>query len=124
MAGRHPFKQTPRDTRAHKLIEHYLNNYGVDSGVKETIPMQDHHAANEGRLSVRRGARHFGGLSAAAWVIDQDGEQCIDECRDPRAPHALVFSLSSKERGRAHVYREAGGDPANLKYNPWARRQA
>lgn len=122
MPSRHPFKQTPRDTRAHGLIEWYLGKHGADSEYEQTMPMPDHHAANEGRLCVRRGARHFG-VSAAAWVIGQDGQPCADDCQAPQTPHALVFSLHSKERSRAYVARKAGGDPANLKYNPYARWQ-
>ena len=123
MPSRHPFKQTPRDTRAHGIIEWYLGEHGADSGYEHTTPAAGgHDAANEGRLCIRRGARHFG-LSAAAWVIGPDGQPCVYDCQDPQAPHALVFSLHSKERGRAYVGRETGGDPARLKYNPYARRQ-
>ena len=31
MTGRHPFKQTPRGTRSHAIIEHYLKNFGAGS---------------------------------------------------------------------------------------------
>jgi hypothetical protein len=118
---RHPFKQTPRDTRAHAVIEKYLSEHGADSGAQMTIPMPDHQAANEGRLSVNRGARHYD-VSASARVTDQDGEHCTYDCADPAAPHALVFALWSREGARAHVFRESGGRPENLRYNPWARR--
>lgn len=118
---RTPWKSQPRDTRAHGVIEKYLNEHGVDSGFEMRIPMQDHRSANEGRLSVRRGARHFG-PSAAAWVAGPGGEQCLEECPDPEAPHAVVFSLWSKNKGRGHVYVQAAGNPANLKYNPWSKR--
>lgn len=119
---RTPWKNQPRDTRAHGVIEKYLSEHRADSGTEMTIPMPDHRSANEGRLSVRRGARHFG-VSAAAWVTGQDREQCPGEdCPDPQAPHALVFALWSKDTARTHVFRETAGNPANLKFNPWSKR--
>jgi hypothetical protein len=123
---RHPFKQTPRDTRAHTLIEHHLNRYGLNTGDETAVRFEqdgydNHAAANQGRLSIRRGARHYD-VSAAARVTDQDGQQCVYDCADPAAPHALVFSLWSKDHGRAHVFRQSGGDPAALKYVPYGRR--
>jgi hypothetical protein len=121
MPPRHPFKQAPRDTSAHAVIEQYLDKRGIDSGFQETIPMASHRAANGGRLSIRRGARHFG-ISAAARVTDQAGEQCVDDCQDPDAPHALVFSLHSKATGRGYVFRQSGGRAENLKYNPHGPR--
>lgn len=117
--GRHPFKQTPRDQRAHSLIEWYLAEHGT--GYEHTIQLKSHDAANEGRLSLRRGGRHYG-VSVAAWV-SRDGERCAGDCPAPQDPHALVFSLHSKDEGRAHVARAAGGNADNLRWNPYARRQ-
>ncbi len=117
MPGRSPWKNQPRDTSAHVIIEKYLREHGADSEVKKVIPMPGHAAANQGRLSLNRGARHFG-VSPSAWVVDQDGRRCADGCPDPQAPHAVVFLLWSAASGRAHVYRQAGGNPDNLKYNP------
>jgi len=119
-AGRHPFKATPRDTRAHKLIEWYLGEYGTDSQHEHTVKIRAHDNANEARLSVRRGASHYG-VSAAAWVC-RDGEQCAGDCPDPDAVHDLTFSLHSKGEARRHVARQAGGNSGNLKYNPFAKR--
>jgi len=107
--GRHPFKAQPPDTRAHGIIEHYLRTfeYGHE-WVMDIFPSHD--AANEGRLSARRGARAYG-VSCAAWVVDNsDGSA------------RLHMRLFDKESGRDHVTRKAGGDPRNLKYNPYASR--
>jgi hypothetical protein len=109
MGARHPFKSQPRDERAHAVIEHYVARHGVDSGHELPIDFPDHYAANEGRLSVRRGARHYG-IRCAAWVTDHEDGTAV-----------MTFQLWSPERARQHVYKQAAGDPKRLKYNPYAR---
>jgi len=120
--GRHPFKQQERDTRAHGIIERYLGQHGTGNGHIQTIAgFAGHTAANQGRLSINRGARHYG-LSPAAWVTDQHGDPCYRDCADPAAPHKVQFRLNDRDQARQHVFREAAGDPSRLKYNPYAPR--
>ena len=120
--SRHPFKQQPRDTSAHRLLEYVLNQGYLDSGEDFVLGgTLTHESANEARLSVRRGARHFG-LSCAARVIGPDGEQCTYDCPDPSAAHTIAFQLYSKNTARRYVTQQAGGDHTKLKYNPYGRR--
>ena len=42
-----------------------------------------------------------------------------DTRADPAAPHYTRFRLWPKNEARTHIFRQTGGDPANLKYNPW-----
>lgn len=119
---RHPFKQQPRDTRAHGLLESVLDQGYLDSGRDYVLEgTLTHEGANEARLSVRRGARHFG-VSCAAWVVGPDGEQCTYDCPDPAAGHTLAFQLYNKEAAAQYLARQTGGDPSKLKYNPYGRR--
>jgi len=111
---RTPWKAQDRDERAHELIEHILDTYGL--GHELAIPMAHHHAANAGRLSVRSAARHYG-LSCATWVSSATSPRCVD-CPDENTPHVLHIRLYSKEEGRQFVIEQTGGDPGRLKYNP------
>jgi hypothetical protein len=120
MPSRHAGKPLPKaDTRADPVIQHALDQGYLDSGEPFTVPgMPDHQSANEGRLSVNRAARRRN-LSPGAWVADQDGNPCYQDCQNPDAPHLVKFRLWSKNAARTHVFRETGGDPGKLKYNPW-----
>jgi hypothetical protein len=125
MPPRHPFKQTPRDTRCDPVIEWYLNTYGLDSGTECRDTFQGHDAADDIRLSLRRAGNHYG-VSVAAWVTNQDGESCWEDCQDPASPHITHFKVHSKEHGRAHVA-DQGNQPGgigNWRYNPYLRGQA
>lgn len=111
----------PRDERAHPVVKDALDKGYLDTGADYRIPgFGSHDAANEARLSVQRAQAHLG-FGMAARVTDQDGMPCWKDCRDPSAPHEVTFKLWSKDKARGHVFRESGGDPANLKYNPWKR---
>jgi hypothetical protein len=122
-SSRRPWKQIPRDIRGHRIIEEYLRDHGADSEYQRPVQLPSHRSANEGRLTIRRGATHYG-VSAAAWV-SLDGQRCADDddCQDPQAEHLLTFVLYSKARAQRHVAGQAKGEPAGLKYNPYARRQ-
>jgi hypothetical protein len=114
------------DTSADPVVEDALAKGYLGTGQVYSIPgFTTHDAANNGRLSVSRAVRRRN-LSAGIWVADQDGQQCYTACQDPSAPHSVHFRLWSKDEARAHVFQQTGGDPANLKYNPWerGRRQA
>jgi hypothetical protein len=76
--------------------------------------------ANEVRLSVGRAATHLG-VSDACWVVDQAGNPCQRDCQAPGAPHGIRLRLHSKNAAREYVTRQSGGDPANLRYNPFQR---
>ena len=112
-----------RDEHAHKLIKHALAQGYLDSGA--VYPVDDfpsHEIANHARLSLNRGGHHLN-VATPSWVVDQDGNPCYKACMNPDAPHGLRFRLHSKISARAHVIRESGGDPASLKYNPFARAE-
>jgi len=122
VSSRSPWKSQPRDTRAHRLIERYLEGPGADSKYQKTLKIRTHDAANDSRLSVRRGAMHYG-VSAAVWVQGPDGAQCrASDCPDPEGIHSVIFSLHTKAAARRHVAKQTGGDPAKLVYNPFRSR--
>lgn len=81
-----------------------------------------HGVANLARLSVKRAGEHLG-VSAAPWVVDGDGLHCPGPCKDPNGPHGVRFRLYTKESARRHVLAATGGDPAKLRYNPFAKAQ-
>ena len=116
------------DTRADPIIEDALAKNYLESDEAYSLAMPSHELANTARRLIGNAARRRN-LSAPAWVTDQDGQQCLDgwkgapPCADPEAPHYMQFKLWSKDKGRTHVFRATGGDPANLKYNPWQRNR-
>ena len=120
MPGGHPNARHPADTRADPIVAKLVADGYLNSGEAFDIPMPTHDAANEGRLSFNRSARRQN-LSPGAWVADQAGEPCRHDCADPEAPHYLRVKLWAKDKGRGHIFRQSGGDPGKLKYNPWAR---
>lgn len=123
MAGRHPRQLIPADTRADPVIDDALAKGYLESGGVYTIPgFATHAAANAGRISVSRSARRKN-ISAAAWVTDEAGTQCYKDCIDPQGVHMVQFRLWTKNSARAHIFQQTGGDPANLKYNPWNRHK-
>jgi hypothetical protein len=127
MPGGHPNARHPADTRADPVIADVIAQGYMDSGEVYTIgrAWPTHAAANEVRLSVNRSARRQN-LSPGCWVTDQDGQKCNplqNPCQDPDAPHYVKLRLYSKDSGRTHIFRQSGGDPAKLKYNPWTRKK-
>lgn len=113
----------PRDERAHGVIQDAIDRGMLDSGRPYVVPgLPNHDAANEARRSIARGLTHFG-LASSAWVTDADGNQCWKDCKDPSAPHGAAFELHSKNKARAYVVGQTGGDPAKLKFNPYQSRR-
>lgn len=116
------------DTRADPILEDAIGKGYMDTDEVYTVgaPLPTHDVANKARVLIGNSARRRN-LSAGAWVTDQDGQQCLDgwkgspPCADKNAPHLVKFKLWSKDKGRTHVFRASGGDPSNLKYNPWNR---
>ena len=109
------------DTRADPVVEDAIERGYVGSGNAYIIDgITDHNTANDARRSVNRAANRRN-LSAACWVVNQAGESCWRDCADGNAPHGVRFRLHPKNEARAHIYQQTGGDPANLKYNPWRR---
>lgn len=121
MPGGHPNARHPADTSADPVIAKMIEAGYLGSDTPFDIPMQDHDSANRGRLSVNRSARRQN-LSPGAWVADEAGEPCYPPCAAPEAPHYLRVKLWAKKDARTHIFRQTGGDPAKLKYNPWARQ--
>ena len=119
--GRHPNALLQRETRGHAVVKHAIELGYIDTGQEYPIPPAGtHEQANAARKWINSAADHYG-VSAAAWVTDQDGIQCYKACRGPELPHGLRFKLWSKDEARKHVVRQSGGNPANLKYNPFRR---
>lgn len=110
-----------RDERAHGVLRDAIARGYIASGEVYVLPLlPGHDLANEARLSVNRGARHLG-AGVAAWVTDAAGVNCWRECADALAPHGVRFRLFAKTAARRYVNGVAQGDPANLRYNPYAR---
>lgn len=121
--GRHPASLRQRETRGHPFVRDAIERGYINSDVPYVIPpMATHEQANELRKWIKVAGDHLG-PSAAAWVTDQDGMQCWKACRDANAPHGVNFKLWSKDEARKHEVRVSGGNPANLKYNPFARAE-
>lgn len=119
--GRHPAALRPRETRGHAVVSDAIDRGYINSDQVYVIPPAGtHDQANEARRWIKVAGDHLG-VSAAAWVTDMDGMQCWKACRDPNAPHGVRFKLWSKDEARKHVVRESGGNPVNLKYNPFSR---
>ena len=111
----------PRDERAHPVVNDALDRGYLDSGREYPVDgIIGHQAANQARLSVKLAATHLG-VSAACWVVDQAGNPCPQDCEPSDTPHGVRFRLHSKAAARAYVTRQAGGNPANLRYNPFQR---
>lgn len=122
--GRRPLIKA--DTRADPLIEDAIGKGYIGAEEPYTIgaPFPGHDMANTVRKLVHAAIRRRN-LSGGVWVADETGEQCLDgwkgapPCADKESPHYVKFKLWGKDAARVHVYRQSGGDPANLKYNPW-----
>ena len=123
MSGTHPEGLKPADTRAHGVVEDALARGFKESGEPYWIPnLPSHAVANESRLSVGRALVHLN-LSRTDWVTDSEGKPCYRDCVDADAPHGVKFRCFSKSAGRRHIVAQAAGDPANLKYNPFAKKR-
>lgn len=110
-----------RDESAHPVIQDALAKGHLDTEKPYTIHgFTTHDAANEGRLSVNRAGKHLN-VATPSWVVNADGESCYKSCQDPEGPHSVYFRLHSKDQARQHVYQQSGGDPENLRYNPFQR---
>lgn len=125
MSGLHPAKMRPADKRGDPYIADALAKGYLDSGQAYIIRgFPGHELAVEGRTAVNRSSRRQN-IGPACWIADEAGERCgpkTSDCAALDAPHQVHFKLWSKDRARDHVFRESGGDPNRLKYNPWAGR--
>jgi len=121
--GRNPAALRQRETRGHTVVKDAIERGYINSDVPYVIPPAGtHEQANEARKWIKVAGDHYN-VSTGAWVTDQDGMQCWKACRDANAPHGVRFKLWSKDEGRKHELRESGGNPANLKYNPFSRAE-
>lgn len=112
----------PRDERAHPVVQDALDKGHLDTGADYHVPgLPSHEVANQTRISINRALGHFG-MSPASRVVDQQGQACFKSCQDPDAPHGVTFRLWSKDGARQHVIHQSGGNPENLKYNPFAKQ--
>lgn len=121
MAARHPHINQNRDERAHGVIQDAVDKGHLDTGRKTYVGgLPDHDTANEARKAVTRGLGHFN-LAPTAWVTDEAGEPCWKSCKDPTAPHGVGFELHSKNAARKYIVDKTGGNPSQLRYNPYAQ---
>jgi hypothetical protein len=121
--NRNPNRIQARDERGHPGVQDAIKRGFEASGEEYVIgPVPSHDAADEGRRIVSRALEHHG-YPRAARVTDQDGNPCFKDCKDPKAPHGITFRLYRKSGARDYTFRQANGNPANLKYNPYRRRQ-
>lgn len=122
MPNRNPNRIRQRDERGHPVVRDAIDRGYEASRAEYPIgPLPSHAIANESRLIIGRALEHHG-YPRAAWVTDEDGIACYKDCQDPNAPHYAYFRLHNKDSARKHVFSKAGGNPANLKYNPYVRR--
>lgn len=120
-----------RDERGHPVVKHALDQGYLDTGKPYHVPgFASHATANDGRKSLKLAGDHLG-VSVAAFVVTSDGQPCWKasqagyvDCPGEDTPHGVTFRLWSKNSARAHVLKQSGGDPANLKYNPFARAES
>jgi len=127
MSGRSPRAMRQGDKRAYPVVQDAMDKGHLDSGEAYIINgLPDHETANQSRLSVGRAlvAHNF---ARAAWVIDADGQPCNplkEPCKAENAPHGVGFRLIAKNKARAYIAEQTGGDPSKLKYNPFASKKA
>jgi hypothetical protein len=120
MASRHPHVNPSRDERAHGVIQDAIDKGYLDTGKKYYVgDLPSHEVANESRKAITRGLGHFN-LAPTAWVTDEAGNPCWKGCKDPAGPHGAGFELHSKNQARKYIVEKTGGDPAKLRYNPFA----
>ena len=121
MAARHPHVNPNRDERAHGVIQDAIDKGYLDTGRKYYVgDLPSHEVANESRKAITRGLAHFN-LAPTSWVTDKDGSPCWKDCKDPEGPHGTGFELHSKNAARKFIVEKTGGDPAKLRYNPFAQ---
>lgn len=103
-----------RDERAHPVVQDAISRGYLGTGRPYEVPGFDtREAANEGRKAINNAARHMG-VSCRSREAE-DIQQTTD------GAWRVTFRIWPKSEGRRHVHEQAGGDPANLAYNPFSR---
>jgi hypothetical protein len=106
----------PRDESAHPVVKKAIAEGYVGTGRYYNVDgFTTREAANLGRRSVNNAARHLGVSCSSSEAAD------VQELTD--GTWRVRFRLWPKNAGRQHVHRQAGGDPAKLAYNPFARAE-
>jgi len=114
MGGRHPAGLRRRDESGHKVVNDAIKGGYVGAGQPYIVPgFASQEAAERGRQAINNAARHLG-VSCSA----RRGE---DVHPAAGGTFELHFRLFPKSEGRKHITAAAGGDPANLAYNPFRR---
>ena len=116
------------DTRGDPVVEEAIERGHVGSDTAYDVPaMPSHQIAREAARLIRNAAKRRN-LSCGCWIEAQDHPgPCYDgwkgnpPCPAPDGPHTVRFKLWAKTAGRTYIGRTSGGDPANLKYNPWGK---
>jgi|SRR5579859_3044103 len=122
MAGKDPHVFTPRDERAHPVMQDAIDKGYVERGTAQGrdsdpywIPgFPSHKVANEARRSIYCAAKHFG-VSCSS----RTNEDIIEQ---EDGTFTLRFWIMSRDSAKRRVLETTGGDPSKLAYNPFKRR--
>jgi hypothetical protein len=116
MTSRHPRAMRPRDESAHPVVKDAIARGYVGTGrYYEIDGFTSREAANQGRKSVNNACRHLG--------VSCSSKEAEDLLELTDGTWRVRFRLWPKNAGRQHVHQQAGGDPAKLPYNPFARAE-
>lgn len=115
MTGLHPRNLPPRDERAHPVVQDAIDKGYMNTDRNYVVRGFDSwDSANEGRRSIYRATTHLG-VSCSSRTNE-------DIYEDDDGTFYLHFRLYSKSHGRAQIAKVYGGNPANLPYNPFAKK--
>lgn len=122
MPGKDPHVFTPRDERAHPVMQDAIDRGFLEQGTargRESEPywlpgFPTHAVANAARRSVYAAAKHMG-VSCSS----RTGEDIIEQ---EDGTFAVRFWIMSRDSAKRRVLETTGGDPSKLAYNPFARR--
>lgn len=122
MAGKDPHVFTPRDERAHPVMEDAIAKGYLERGTAQGrdsepywIPgFPSYTVANAARRSVYCAAKHMGVSCSSRMKED------IIEQED--GTFALRFWIMSRDSAKKRILETTGGDPSKLAYNPFKKR--
>lgn len=122
MAGKNPRVFTPRDERAHPVIQDAIARGYLERGTaqgRESDPyiirgFPKWGIANEARRSIYNAAKHLG-VSCSSRTRE-------DIIQEEDGSFSVRFWIMSRDSAKRRVLEATGGDPSKLAYNPWKRK--